>query len=91
MVYIRCEDVVGKVSEIIDQEAGLIERMRFYGHLMMCANCRRYFEQFKTVREAAGKVACDKLPEDFDQGVDFDQVMDFVMKEIDQQEGKKDA
>jgi len=81
MVYLKCSKVVSKVSDIIDGEAGLMTRMRFYGHIMMCKNCRRYFEQFRLVRDFAGKVAQDDLPEDFDR------VMNFVMEEVGKEDG----
>lgn len=84
MVYIKCNDVVNKVSEIIDKQASLMTRMRFHGHLMMCDNCRRYFYQFKIVKEIAGKVTPDDLP------ADFDHVMDFVMNEIENQDAGND-
>lgn len=80
MVYLKCRDVADKISEIIDGQASMMTRMRFHSHLMMCDNCRRYFEQFKTVKELAGKVSSDDLP------ADFDHVMDFVMKEIDKKD-----
>ncbi|PCI46281.1 MAG: hypothetical protein COB49_08700 [Alphaproteobacteria bacterium] len=76
MVYLKCSNVVSKISEIIDGQASLMTRMRFHGHLMMCNNCRRYFEQYKIVKELAGKVTADDLPEDFDH------VMEFVMNKI---------
>ena len=77
MVIFKCSEVVNKISDIIDQQVSFTTRLRFHSHLMMCANCRRYFEQYKTVKELAGKVTSDDLPEDFDH------VMGFVMKEID--------
>jgi len=80
MVYLKCSKVVSKVSDIIDGEAGLMTRMRFYGHIMMCNNCRRYLAQFRLVRDYAGKVTQNNLPDDFDR------VMNFVMEEV----GKED-
>jgi len=81
MVYIKCTDVVAKVSDILDGEAGHLTRMRFYGHVMMCRNCRRYLAQFKRIKELAGKITPDDLPPDFDQ------VMNFVIREIDKPDG----
>ncbi len=77
MIFFKCSDVADKISDIIDERASVVARMRFHSHLMICANCRRYFEQFKRVKELAGKVSPDDLPEDFDH------VMGFVMNEID--------
>ena len=85
MIYLKCSKVVDRISDIIDGQARLFVRMRFYGHLMICQNCRRYFNQFKTVHELAGKVSSDDLPPDFDH------VMAFVMDEIEKQDEKKDV
>ncbi len=79
MVYLKCSDVVERVSDIVDEEATLITRMCFYGHLMMCSNCRRYFRQFKAVKDAAGRIDPKELPDDFDQVMDF--VIDKIEKE----------
>lgn len=81
MVYLKCSKVVSKISDIIDGEADLMTRMRFYGHIMMCKNCRRYLDQFRRVRDFAGKVTQDDLPEDFDR------VMNFVMEEVGKEDG----
>ena len=81
-MFIKCIDFVGKVSEVIDQEASLMTSVRFYGHLIICPNCRHYFKQFKVVKEAAGTVIPDDLPDDFDR------VMDFVLKEVEKRDGK---
>ncbi len=83
MTYLKCTDVVARISDIIDGEANVMTRIRFYSHLMMCGNCRRYFGQFKNVKELAGKVTSDDLPKDFDQ------VMDFVMSKIEKQDDEK--
>lgn len=82
MMFIKCIDVVGKISEVVDQQASLMTRVRFYGHVMMCSNCRRYFKQFKAVKEAAGMVTPDDLPDDFDR------VMDFVIKKVEKRDDK---
>ena len=76
MIFTKCEIIVDRVSDIIDKEASLMSRMGFYSHLMMCSNCRRYFDQFKKVKESLGRVTPDDLPGDFDR------VMNFVMGEI---------
>ena len=83
----KCSDVVERVSDIVDEEANIVTRMRFYGHLMMCSHCRRYFRQFKSIKETTGKVLRDELPEDFDRVMNF--VMDKIEKE--NEHGKTDA
>ncbi len=51
----RCEDVIERISSIMDGDAGALARLRFHAHLAMCDDCRRY-RQMVTVREAAGQV-----------------------------------
>jgi len=77
-MYIKCSVAADKLSEVIDHEAGFIVRLRFYSHLMMCSKCRVYFKRFKLLKESAAEPDPDELPNDFDQ------VMNFVMDEIEQ-------
>ena len=76
MPFSRCDRVIERVSCILDGEASMLERMRFQGHLAMCVDCTRYYEQFKTVKNAAGEVTIEDLP------TDFERVMDFVLEEV---------
>lgn len=77
MPFSKCRDVLDRVSEIIDGEAGAVARMRFFGHLAMCEECTRYFEQFKAIRTAAGTVEPEDVPSDFGS------VMDTVLSRLD--------
>ncbi len=67
MPFSKCRNVLDRVSAIVDGEAGVIARMRFFGHLAMCHECTRYYEQFKEIRDAAGVVTEEDLPPDFDR------------------------
>lgn len=82
MIYLNCSHVASKISDIIDGQASLMTRVQFHGHLLICNNCRRYYKQFKTVKELSGRVTSADLPEDFDH------VMGFVMDEIDKKNAK---
>jgi len=73
----RCEDVIARISTILDQEAGPVARLRFHAHLAMCDDCRRYYHQMVAVRSAAGHVTPDDVPPDFDR------VMGFVLEHLD--------
>jgi len=75
-MYRKCSVVAGKISEIIDREAGFLVRMSFYSHLMMCPKCRDYFNQFKLLKRAASAPDPNELPDDFDR------VLGFLMEEI---------
>ncbi|MCP4872072.1 MAG: hypothetical protein GY898_25485 [Proteobacteria bacterium] len=76
MPFRKCNNVIEEVSAIIDGEAGAIACARFFGHLAMCDQCTRYFEQFKEVRAAAAHVGPEDLP------TDFDHVMEDVLARI---------
>ncbi|NOY28033.1 MAG: zf-HC2 domain-containing protein [Oligoflexia bacterium] len=76
----RCEDVIARISSILDHEANTVARLRFHAHLAMCQDCRRYYQQMVTVREAAGQVQPEDVP------ADFDHVMGFVLDQLDVKE-----
>lgn len=77
MPFSKCRDVLDRVSEIVDGEAGPVARARFHAPLAMCADCTLYFEQFKAVREAAGVVEPEDVP------VDFDEVLGSILDKLD--------
>lgn len=77
-MYRKCSVVAEKISNIIDGEAGIITRMRFHTHLFICPKCRDYFDQFKLLKQASNTPKPEELPDDFDQ------VLGFVMDEIDE-------
>ncbi len=66
MPFSKCRDVLDRVSEIVDGKTGAVTRARFHAHLAMCKDCTLYFEQFKSIHEAAGIVEPEDVPADFD-------------------------
>ena len=46
---LTCREVAAKASLKVDGELGFLEKAAVYLHLMMCANCRRFARQFKTL------------------------------------------
>lgn len=81
-MYRKCSHVAEKISEIIDGEADLMTRCRFYTHLMICPKCIKYYNQLKLIKQAAAEPDPDELP------ADFDDVMNFVMEEVQQKNTK---
>jgi len=77
-----CKESIDRISSIIDGEASVGARVSFHAHMALCSPCRRYFQQFKTVKEAAGQVTEADLPHDFED------VMKCVMDVV---EGAEDA
>ncbi len=74
-LMLKCQDIVERMSAIVDGDASLADRWRFRAHVAMCKKCSSYYEQFKAVKTAAGTVTDEDLP------ADFDQVMGFVLDE----------
>ncbi len=46
---LTCREVAEKASALVDGELDLRERIGLRLHLLMCANCRRFVRQFKTL------------------------------------------
>ncbi len=46
---LTCREVAEKASAMVDGELDLRERIAIRLHLLMCANCRRFVRQFKTL------------------------------------------
>ncbi len=81
-MYSKCSVIAQKISEIIDRDANFVTRFRFYTHLMICPKCLDYFRQFKLLKAAAHEPNPDQLP------ADFDNVMSFVLDEIEKKQTK---
>lgn len=84
-MYRKCSVIAEKVSEIIDGEASLVTRARFYTHLMICPKCIKYYNQLKLMKQLASEPDPDELPEDFDD------VMSFVMEEVEENSKRNDG
>jgi len=76
MPFSRCQDVIERVSVVIDGEASSWDRMRFHMHLAMCPPCKRYYRQIVQTRALGTEPQPDDLPEDFEQVMAF--VLDVV-------------
>ena len=71
LMLLKCQDIVERMSAIVDGEASLADRWRFRAHLAMCKQCTAYFEQFMAVKTAVGTVVAEDLPQDFDEVMAF--------------------
>lgn len=49
---LSCKDATRRMSEALDRELGLSERLELGMHLAMCKGCRNYQEQMHVLREA---------------------------------------
>jgi hypothetical protein len=53
----NCKEISRLASERFDRELGLLERMRFRMHVMMCHHCWRYARQLVFLRRAIRRLA----------------------------------
>ncbi len=76
-----CQEIINRISEVMDGEAGSVAKVSFYAHLAMCGNCRRYYKQMVAVREATGQLEPEDVPEDFSE------IMGFVLDGLESADG----
>jgi anti-sigma factor RsiW len=65
MPFRKCQEVLEELDRFVDGDAATLERLRFSMHLAMCPPCERYFRQYRSAREAVGRVDEGQLPADF--------------------------
>ena len=64
---LTCKEISRLVSESLDRELPLRQRMAVRFHLMMCSMCRAYQKQTLLLRSAVRSYGCqagNKLPEE---------------------------
>ena len=66
-ILMNCRESYQVLSDYLDGELGVVDRMWLRGHLMMCGKCRVYFEQFRKVHELTGDPQPEDLPADFEE------------------------
>ena len=65
-----CKKITGMISESMDRNLPLYQRMGIRFHLMMCALCRRYEQQLLFIRSVLRRnggtddIDCQSLPAD---------------------------
>ncbi len=60
----NCKQITRLVSEELDRELTLAERLRVRFHLMMCAGCTNFARQMQVLRNAARRFAGRQAPDD---------------------------
>lgn len=60
----NCKQITRLVSEGMDRELTLAERLRVRFHVMMCAGCTNFAKQMKLLRSAARRFAGRHLPDE---------------------------
>jgi anti-sigma factor RsiW len=57
-----CQELIGFLSDYLDGQLPLTQRLAFELHLTLCRDCRAYLHNFKTTI-AAGKAAMSTSPD----------------------------
>ncbi len=72
-----CRDVIDQASTYIDGDLETTDKFRIWVHILMCPPCRRYFDQMKSVVDAARTLSTHD--ED-----DHEQLIDAIFAEVDE-------
>jgi len=56
MIFPSCKEVSHLVSQGLDRELGLGERLRLRAHLAICNGCRNFKRQMEFLRRAISKL-----------------------------------
>lgn len=56
MIFPSCKEVSHLVSQGLDRELGLAERLRLRAHLAICNGCRNFKRQMEFLRRAIRKL-----------------------------------
>ena len=61
---LKCNEVSGLVSTDEVDDLGLMKRLEFKMHIMMCVHCRRYVQQIKSLGLGARRwaIGCEAEP-----------------------------
>ncbi len=59
---LTCKQITELVTDYAEGRLGLLDRMRFWMHLGMCGNCKRYVRQLKVTAATLGKLPEPELP-----------------------------
>lgn len=66
-ILINCRASYQVLSDYLDGELAVADRMFLRGHLRMCAKCRDYLAQFRRIHELTGAPVPGELPRDFEE------------------------
>jgi hypothetical protein len=64
MWMLRCEEVTRKVSESMDRQLPLLDRLMIWMHVLMCHLCFRYKMQLQQMRMALATEIPTEIPKD---------------------------
>jgi predicted anti-sigma-YlaC factor YlaD len=61
---LSCKDACENVTEYLDGETTVVQRLSMRFHLLLCKNCRTFFRQFQIVIGTAAKISAAPAPTD---------------------------
>lgn len=50
---LKCKDIAEQSSDFVDQRLSFRQKLGYNMHILMCGNCRRYIQQFRTMLKKA--------------------------------------
>jgi anti-sigma factor RsiW len=59
---LTCQELVELVTDYLEGDLSVDERMRFENHLAGCTGCRRYLDQMRRTIDSVGRLRADDLP-----------------------------
>ena len=59
---LTCKAVTEAITDYLEGNLGLIERIRFQMHLSFCRGCRRYLRQMRLTLRTVGTLPRDPIP-----------------------------
>ncbi len=61
---LSCKDITDLLTEYLEGEMSLGDRMRIRMHLAMCGHCRTYVTQLKLTVDSCGRIPPPEVTED---------------------------
>ncbi len=61
---LTCQQVTEIVTDYLEGEMPLWQRMQFQLHIGMCRHCREYLRQMKATIETVGRLPDEPIPDD---------------------------
>ena len=61
---LTCRELTELVTDYLEGQLPLRQRLAFHMHIGMCSHCRRYLKQMRLTVDAMGKLPAVELPQD---------------------------
>ncbi len=61
---LKCKDVAKKSSDFVEGRLSFRDKVAYYIHILICGNCRRYIQQFKSMLQQSTSIKAKPLTDD---------------------------